>query len=562
MPTEGEKRACTWLGIWVLFALVALSLYLGTSRIFQVDEVQNVYMARILGQGWRGVASTSAPLYLLGPMSWLARAIHGSGELLLADRLVFTGVFWLNIYLTVRACGIQPRSRTGLAVLILAATLAPLWDYGFEVRHDNLVLSGVLGIWILGRRTPAMPTRWRHLAIGLVAAFMQFIAFKSFLYWIPLCALFVLLPADDTWRIRWISLGCLALGLSAGFFLGRMVHAAAGTWPLYTVDFHGGVSASMKTDRFSPWPTLDRLTTQAPLLLGGVATFCWIVVREIRKTGIRAFLRWQGRAPELALFLMALGVLLANPTPFPYNLVLVVPQAFIAVMSLRGDLLAALRRAPKAAILFLPGLGLVHGLTWWTATSRHLSMTNERQLVLIDAAESLTDPAQDGVFDGSGLVNARRPVGFHWLIHTFTIRNFSNGTFPSIRETLSRQPSPVFIPNYRTDWITPEDQQFMKRHYIALSDDFWVLGGYVPPSGGEWTCLHKGRYFLRPESGSGPVSVDGIPQAPGVASLSQGSHEIRGADKGGVWVVWLGPTRMVPPVLAPGSHRHVFVNWY
>jgi hypothetical protein len=99
--------------------------------------------------------------------------------------MIFVGIFWLNVVLLVKASGHRLRSKTGAWLLFGAATLAPLWDYGFEVRHDNVLLCGVLLMWWLGKPpgTPAgKPRRHAYSLLGALAVILQLSVFRRFYF--------------------------------------------------------------------------------------------------------------------------------------------------------------------------------------------------------------------------------------------------------------------------------------------------------------------------------------------------------------------------------------------
>src|SRR4051812_43233957 len=64
-----------------LGVLVGYSLYLSQSRLLQVDECQNVYMARVLAAGQAQEFFTNASLFLLGPLAWITRNLHHSTQI-------------------------------------------------------------------------------------------------------------------------------------------------------------------------------------------------------------------------------------------------------------------------------------------------------------------------------------------------------------------------------------------------------------------------------------------------------------------------------------------------
>jgi len=177
-----------WLTLAVI--LMAATLWLAVSRVYQVDEGQTVYMASILARGWSAALYTSGQLHLF-PLSWLVRPGMDSAQLFLTFRLAFWALFWVNAVLAVVAAGLKLRSPAGLKGLAAVASLAPWWAYGLEIRHDNVLITGILLLWILGRRVPWRRTRVFFL-LGVVALLLHACLFKSAATWVPLCAL--LLP--------------------------------------------------------------------------------------------------------------------------------------------------------------------------------------------------------------------------------------------------------------------------------------------------------------------------------------------------------------------------------
>ena len=180
-------------GITLVLAYLFLkfSLYLAASRIYQVDECENVFVARILADSQAGDYYTFLSL-LHWPLMWLARGATQSTELFASARCFMVLVFWLNLLLLAVATGERLLSRRFLIALAGAATLAPLWDYGFEIRHDNLLLTGLLLFWCVVRIAPARPQSC--VIAGAIAMALQFIAFKAFVYTVPLSFFILVFP--------------------------------------------------------------------------------------------------------------------------------------------------------------------------------------------------------------------------------------------------------------------------------------------------------------------------------------------------------------------------------
>src|SRR5215471_17649621 len=140
------NRASMWILLACLGSLVWLSVHLAANRIYQVDECQYVYMARVLHAHQEKTFFTDASGFTI-PLSWLDRGVKSSAEVFTSARFAMSGLFWLNLVLIALCTGERLRSPGGLIALLFAATLAPLWDYGIEIRHDNVLLTGLLLSW-------------------------------------------------------------------------------------------------------------------------------------------------------------------------------------------------------------------------------------------------------------------------------------------------------------------------------------------------------------------------------------------------------------------------------
>lgn len=552
MAVSPEKRwapGMASMGV-ALVALVVFSEYLSIHRIYQVDEVETVFTARILALHRTAEFTASANLFILGPMEWIARASDHAATMFHADRLMFFVVFWINLCLIVRCTGVRLRSQKGLFYLLLAATIAPLWDYGFEIRHDNVLLTCLLLGWSCAR--PLMDDKRVNLfAVAVLAVVAQFVAFKAFVYTIPIVAFAVFNALWTERRPAVRALASLIVGAAAAFTACGAIHLAAGTWTFYSSDTKSLSHAVETASRFSPDFLLGRFEFHAAPLI--VVALSSIVIAVIN---FRRFASRDSLLPESALILAALIALFVNPTPFPYNVILLAPQ--VAIIALRLGTLSYIALPPRP---FLASLLAMHLLFWAAATWRHIAMSNARQVLLMDTAEAMTDPTQR-VFDGSGLVATRFPPGRDWLIHTLTAANFRLGTPNPIREQLAEGRTPIVIPNYRTAWLTIPDKQYIRKHYFAIANDFYVAGTQLDQPGTQvWDCPIAGRYFVVCGKG-GTVTIDGGGRGEGVVSVTKGPHAISFEGTSRAFVIWVGPKLSVPPSLGPGAWQNVFVNWY
>lgn len=572
------RRATIWVLVLALLGLIWFSHRLAGIRIYQVDECENVSVAKILSDHQQ--SSNYIFLSLLHfPLGWLSRGASRAIDLFVAGRFLMLEIFWVNILLIALATGQKLVSRGGLVALLGAATLAPLWDYGFEIRHDNLLLSGLLLFWCIARVHPSGIQS--YVVCGVLSVALQFVAFKAFVYTIPMSLAILAFPPPSQAAPRWK----LAVGYVAGalcvFVLMRIAYGSAGLWSLFLSDFHRVVGDSA-TNHFSPWATLGRLLSQTPLLLALVPAAVLAVSLDLLKRGKLA-LTWESNLPEVCLFLVALGAFLINPTPFPYNLVNLIPLAYPLVF--RYAWLLWKESSPKPALLpaFLAVLIFAHAVPFAQATRRHLLWTNFRQERIIRLAEDLTDPTTDPVFDGIGMVPTRSRVNFHWFLHSFNIDQFTKGPGPRVHEMLAARPAAVIIPNYRTDWLPSEDHDFINERYVAVADDFLVLGKILPAGGATFQVYHSGRYRISTLKGSdladtypsgfqGAVSpedpgvleakIDGVPLANQPIELAEGTHRLECAADCQPAVVWIGPHLQRIHRIGPGNHRQLFVNWY
>jgi hypothetical protein len=352
--------------LWSVTALVAIgglilfSCWLAKNRIYQVDKCQNVYVAQLLSSGRAESSFTSVSLYL-APIAWIGRDATSSIELFARARYFAVGIFWLNLILLAVATGERLWSRRGPAAFIGAATLAAMWDYGFEIRHDNLLLTGLLGMWCVLRVFPRGMAS--YLGAGAIAMALEFIAFKAFVYTVPLsvAALIWPSPLNRTSRTRltaaWLT-GALVMMLAI-----RAGYGIVGWWDLYLRDVRGVAETAARAVRFGPLPALRRLCGQAPLLIVAVPAAIIRLREGARRYGLPV-LSWNGVLPEALLLGVALIALSINPSPFPYNLVNVVPFAFLLTFRLLSTLSRQFSSHAKVP---------THGFAWSSRTCCRLS---------------------------------------------------------------------------------------------------------------------------------------------------------------------------------------------
>jgi hypothetical protein len=285
----------------------------------------------------------------------------------------------------------------------------------------------------------------------------------------------------------------------------------------------------------------------------------------------------------MLLFAISFGALVINPTPFPYNLVNLAPFALLVAFRYSRGVLNQIAGRPQ----LLPFAGALviftHFVPFWTATRRHLDMPSTRQERLMSLAEDLTDAKKDPVYDAIGMVPTRPIIDPRGFLHSLSIRSFRDGTGPQVRDMLAKRPATVFIPSYRTDWLPEADNEFIRRRYVALAGDFWILGKVIPLGGGNFEIFHAGRYRITPIQNSGlsgtylddleslskpsietvmTGKIDGKPITDRPIELAVGMHYLECDSATQPTVVWIGPRLDRLPQLGRGDHQKLFSNWY
>ena len=572
-------RSPARLNVTITAAVTGLLLFSGwlsIHRIFQVDECQNVFVARLLASGEAHNAFTSVTLFV-APLAWLAQGTTTAARLFTEARLFCLAIFWLNVWLLALAVSRRSQSRRWPIALLGAATLSPLWDYGFEIRHDNVLLSGLLLIWIAIRTEP--PRARVYSIAGALIVLLQFVAFKASAYTVPMFVIGSILA--------WRQIGAKTLMLVAAAVFGGMVafvavrvgYGALGWWELYVRDLTGISQVASGGYIYGPLRTLGRFAAQAPVLMAtatlGLAWYYKSYFGSRRQSGAPT-----GLMPEGLLLIVSLAVLFANRAAYPYNLVNVAPFAFLCAFPV------VMMLFERERVLGISGRSLallliaVHFISFTLSTSRHFRMTNARQFELMNAAERLTDAVTDPVYDGVGMVPTRVSIHPQWMLHTLNIQNVLDGPGPRVREMLARKPAAVIIPNYRTDWLSSEDHAFIRQRYVALADDFLLLGTIIPAGRHSFEIFHAGRYQIHALDGSGQIDpaiphvallersdgakhmIDGKPVTEGYAELSVGTHLFQSPKVEAHAIIWLGPTLREVPHLRNADHRQLFVNWY
>jgi len=534
------------LRLWLvaLGCLMAASLALALTRVYQVDEAQTVYMATVLAKGWAGSLFTSGQLHLY-PLSLLARLGSTSATTFLIFRTCFWALFWVNAALAVLASGTRIRSLQGLKALVLAGTLAPWWAYALECRHDNILITGLLVLWILGRRI-RIRRDLVFLSLGFVSLLLHACLFKSIAVWAPLAVVMVGLEPGG-WKVRarraaWWVAGAATCALTC---LAFKAHEG-----IQTMAANGQIvmRVAASTDRFPPWHTLQMLLRTSPLLVAAMGGLLILGASQARLRGLGG--AWEGEEgfPEILLFAICALAFLVNPTPFPYNLASLSTGALVAILAVGRPWLDPGAFRDTKGLPFLISLGLLLHVTPLALRVTDLfSLTSQRQEEVMAMAEAFTGP-DDPVFDGIGMVPTRKAPVFQWVLNWANQHELQqNPLFASLGD----QVPPVVLPSYRLNYLPAADRAFLSTNYVLLHKDFCVLG--APPresaEPGAWSCLRPGRYAVIPRKpGPGQVILDGQVLHKGIHWIARGVHQLAMDPAMACALTWVGPTLQEIPV--------------
>lgn len=580
------KRLVTAI-LWGCIAVVIAtfvceySIHLAGMRIYHEDECRSVCAAHFLAMGQGAASGTPVSLFLL-PLMWLGRGATNSAELFVSARFFATELFWLNVVLLTVAAGGKLLSRQSVIAFAGAATLAPLWDFGFEIRPDNLVLTGLLLMWCVLRVRPEGAQS--YFIAGALASGLQFVDVKSLGYTLPLSFVAMAFPEPGHKTAR----GKLAFAWLAGVLVAvlsvRIGYGATGLWDIYIRNWNNALSV---TDEklLGWWPLLARLLVQIPLLLAVAVAGLATLAGEVRKRGKGAF-SWNGIAPEALLFVLALALFFLNPNHAPCELLYLATFAFLLGARYTARLWKEMVIEPAAFGLIASVVLFGHLIPFDAAAKRHLNLTNYHQENLINLAEQMTAGGMDVVYDNVGMVPMRRSAEYESFFQRQNMDGGLSGSKTSLSGLFASHLPVVIIADRHFDELPAADTEFVREWYVPITGDFWTLGKLSSSGGGDFKILHAGRYqvtsaeasnilgtYAKPEGlmeSVAPVqrfpplagTLDGVPLDGKPVELTAGAHHLDCPAGTQAAIVWLGPHLDGINRMSGGNRARLFVNWY
>lgn len=538
--------------------------WLAAHRIFQVDEVQTMHMAWLLSQADAGSYSNSIEMYMI-PLSFLSRCFQDPFAYMVACRFIFFALFAASCVILAR--GVSNRSRPRFfGALLLLGTTPILWDYGFEVRHDNVVILGLsILICVLINRRPGKTVG--YLAVSSALGGILFLSsYKSVVLWGPILGYLALLSVirDRVSILRVIA--AVATGIVSAAILALAGHLLLGSLPLYlkvSRSFFGTIRTG--PIRFFNWDYLRQFIYVHPWLIALSVLFLILKAGRVVRglfSGV-AFRQNDPQAKRYMLLLLGPVFLALNPTPFPYNYMYVAVLVFPAVFHLTDQ---ALTRSIVRRWIIILTLLLFQFAPGLIQTLRHFYYSNDTQRKITTFVNTFTEP-EDCLFDGAGLAMFRKGPGEMWYLHSLNKAGYLAGDILNVRDMLACNPCPVLVKSYKWDFMLPDDFAFIRSRYVPFHQVIWILGcGIHPEAPGEYPFeIHRNGYYAVTTRTFGlppTLKVDGVSVDSRPVFLRRGLHVLdiqTPSDK--VFVLWT-KNDYEPLVSVPTVFQPVFINWY
>jgi hypothetical protein len=533
----------------VLLLAVGIAMQVSRNRSFQVDEIEHLHAAYNIASGrllyrdfWEG---HNPLLYVLlqpltdrdDPVATLGRA-----------RWLFFGVLVMNVLTAAYCAGkLAGLDAAGLCagLLLLHSTFV---ERGIEVRQDgalSLCLTVALALELRGG------PRGRRYCLQALALSLSFLFTQKAVFG---CFAFGCLWLWNAWKHRRPSMvlypvltwvlpvaAAVLLLLREGVFddylrwnFGTQISLVAGT-----------VAHSVHARTvFSPLPYIQQEGARNRFLL------------FVGPAGVLHALSGLMRTPGLAFvgFLSAVlvGSLWANPFPFPYLHVGVLPALAIAAAALVVGLVARLGAngsLATGALVVLVCL-LVAGERSLPRLIDKTKRSQGLQLEVLREVQRITRPS-DAVFDLVGFYF--RPDAYPVFLMTgHMVDRYKRGAFPPISTALRASGPAVVMVNYRTAMLPVYDRTFIANHYTHYDLNILVpgtrLAGVGPGENREFDVLREAVFR---HDGPGQLFVDGRPFTQG--GLTRGTHTLGANERlvGGRLVLDTPPPVPADPRVSP-----------
>lgn len=513
--TDAGRRSSSWIPrLGIGFVVVAAGLRLGVAwrRFLQVDEMQILHLAWLRSDGSVPGKDHAFPQFSLlidaleALWIFLGESLNGIFAARTCMWLVSLGVLFL-LWLFVRRILDGPAA---IGSVIALSTFTSFNDRIIEIRSDGLLVL----LWLGSFALLTARQYWATYAAGFLAAVSVAFNFKS-LAALPFLGVAALVPPTETSLdpVDSVARGFrFCAGLTGGSLAYLAFLAVREDIGLYakTIVRNLAVSAA-EGSRFSLATPMTQSLFRNPIFYAIAVFGLYILVTAHSR-----------RAPLwIPPLLFSVTYLWLNPTFYPYNFVDVGPFWAIPAGAVLASTITRFRPAVPVLLLVLLLAFPLYRLVFL------LQPTLDDQLAVNRFVMETTSP-DDRVYDGSGLVLFRRGP-FHWRLHSLMLPRYRMGEFRLSQELVAR-PCRIFVPSYRTRWLTEQDRHFLAKAFVLFPRERLGLQGWtVEPE--DWTdgtvaipILQGGPFRL---FSSVPMSIDERPFE-GTVMLDRGVHELSG----------------------------------
>lgn len=504
-----RPRLASIVGLLIALKLLFLFTFAVHGR-FVMDEFVQLGWAKYLGHGlfdtiWPAKAVGYAVFYKAAHLiGWDARSILIAGRLQTA---LLGCVTIAMLYAIARSLG-SDRLRA-LAIVLVLLSFSNFIERIYRTIAEPLALFfAVAALLVIVRRSAEHPGRL--IAAGALCG-LSFLATQKAIYFdvalgIALVGEAVLggRPRAGLERGWWLVLGwcmpvaiyCLAFGggdaLAVGrnLILGPTVIAGRGAGD------YGGL-------RQFVMQSLGRNALVYLFCFAGAA----LAVLRFRRLS-------EARRIALIFTLVITVLIFAHDQPWPY--VFIMAQPFLALWAIEPiDRLAAnpLHARTAAGVL---AIGIAVS---FVRNIQYEQFGNERQLALVDRAQSLLGP-DEVYFDGIGMLPNRREPSTLWIDQHYVLKTLREGRNSEAYRILAQSPPKLIIWSYRMDAIEPVIGPLVRRSYVQVAPNIRLAGAHLVSG--------KTAVFVAPVAGTyGWYDLSGRRLALPPVTLPKGSAELR-----------------------------------
>ncbi|MBT4790803.1 MAG: hypothetical protein HON90_04470, partial [Halobacteriovoraceae bacterium] len=423
-------RALSYLCVFSI--ILAISLKFILVRQFQSDEFLIATSINLLNFPKEFQFIHILNFYMI-PFSFFTNLFDNTQSILYFMRISFFGIFLLNIYLLSRF--VKLSFLKNLILFIIVLTHYQLWRFGFEIRHETLIVLFIILTSLFIKKYLQTSERKHIFWVGAFLSLLSFTAYKGFIYSIAMGGTFFLI---EMIRKNKKSIRPLTFFLASYIIVSLLqmfLFYYFGHLPTFLKIMNNYVNETDTSMLFSPIGIYLDIIKSSPIT---VLTFIIGVYFFIKKKEFYNFKGWA------ILNVINITILLhLNPAPFRYNIHTYLIVILIAVLALYDEL-------PKVKkYLYIPLISIHLSLfLYFFISDYYMNYRNDHQLEYVKHAESLTTK-DEPVFDLIGLIATRNQIHPHWWLYNAKMKNYYTGKLTYVADMIKQKWPPVIITNYR-----------------------------------------------------------------------------------------------------------------